>query len=58
MNIGFPDEQFTEKWKRTLLADLERRIQAVWGAVGNQCMPVGQDQREWTVFCYASRIMS
>ncbi|XP_068511209.1 E3 ubiquitin-protein ligase RNF213 [Anas acuta] len=28
VNISFPDEQFTEKWKRTLLADLERRIQA------------------------------
>ncbi|XP_066836382.1 E3 ubiquitin-protein ligase RNF213 isoform X3 [Anser cygnoides] len=28
VNISFPDEQFTERWKRTLLADLERRIQA------------------------------
>ncbi|XP_069729030.1 E3 ubiquitin-protein ligase RNF213 [Phaenicophaeus curvirostris] len=24
--ISFPDEQFTERWKTTLLADLERRI--------------------------------
>ncbi|KAM6050451.1 E3 ubiquitin-protein ligase RNF213 isoform 2-T2 [Chlamydotis macqueenii] len=27
VKISFPDEQFTEKWKKTLLADLERRIQ-------------------------------
>ncbi|XP_050764641.1 E3 ubiquitin-protein ligase RNF213 [Gymnogyps californianus] len=27
VKISFPDEQFTERWKRTLLADLERRIQ-------------------------------
>ncbi|OXB61070.1 hypothetical protein ASZ78_013633 [Callipepla squamata] len=27
VKISFPDEQFTERWKSTLLADLERRIQ-------------------------------
>ncbi|XP_054702200.1 E3 ubiquitin-protein ligase RNF213 isoform X2 [Grus americana] len=27
VKISFPDEQFTEKWKKTLLADLEKRIQ-------------------------------
>ncbi|KFW75109.1 E3 ubiquitin-protein ligase RNF213, partial [Phalacrocorax carbo] len=27
VKISFPDEQFTERWKKTLLADLERRIQ-------------------------------
>ncbi|KFP92242.1 E3 ubiquitin-protein ligase RNF213, partial [Apaloderma vittatum] len=27
LRISFPDEQFTERWKKTLLADLERRIQ-------------------------------
>ncbi|KFV07669.1 E3 ubiquitin-protein ligase RNF213, partial [Pterocles gutturalis] len=27
VKISFPDERFTEKWKKTLLADLERRIQ-------------------------------
>ncbi|XP_075025423.1 E3 ubiquitin-protein ligase RNF213 isoform X2 [Calonectris borealis] len=26
VKISFPDEQFTERWKKTLLADLERRI--------------------------------
>ncbi|XP_061866845.1 E3 ubiquitin-protein ligase RNF213 isoform X2 [Colius striatus] len=27
VKISFPDEQFTARWKKTLLADLERRIQ-------------------------------
>ncbi|KAK4812085.1 hypothetical protein QYF61_026917 [Mycteria americana] len=27
VKIIFPDEQFTERWKKTLLTDLERRIQ-------------------------------
>ncbi|KAM6317270.1 E3 ubiquitin-protein ligase RNF213 isoform 4-T4 [Podargus strigoides] len=27
VKMSFPDEQFTEKWKRTLLTDLKRRIQ-------------------------------
>ncbi|XP_074703437.1 E3 ubiquitin-protein ligase RNF213 isoform X1 [Strix aluco] len=27
VKISFPDGQFTERWKKTLLADLERRIQ-------------------------------
>ncbi|KAM6403591.1 E3 ubiquitin-protein ligase RNF213-like [Rhynochetos jubatus] len=27
VKISFPDEQFTKTWKKTLLADLERRIQ-------------------------------
>ncbi|XP_068269102.1 E3 ubiquitin-protein ligase RNF213 [Nyctibius grandis] len=27
LKISFPDEQFTEKWRKTLLAELERRIQ-------------------------------
>ncbi|XP_074967750.1 E3 ubiquitin-protein ligase RNF213 [Phalacrocorax aristotelis] len=27
VKISFPDKQFTERWKKTLLADLERRIQ-------------------------------
>ncbi|XP_026716672.1 E3 ubiquitin-protein ligase RNF213 isoform X2 [Athene cunicularia] len=27
VKISFPDEQFTKRWKMTLLADLERRIQ-------------------------------
>ncbi|KFQ98650.1 E3 ubiquitin-protein ligase RNF213, partial [Nipponia nippon] len=27
VKISFPDEQFTERWKNTLLADLKRRIQ-------------------------------
>ncbi|XP_015735182.1 E3 ubiquitin-protein ligase RNF213 isoform X2 [Coturnix japonica] len=27
VKMSFPDEQFTERWKNTLLADLERRIQ-------------------------------
>ncbi|KFP69206.1 E3 ubiquitin-protein ligase RNF213, partial [Acanthisitta chloris] len=27
VRISFPDEKFTETWRRTLLADLERRIQ-------------------------------
>ncbi|XP_071620776.1 E3 ubiquitin-protein ligase RNF213 isoform X2 [Heliangelus exortis] len=27
VKISFPDEQFTEKWKNTLLTDLKRRIQ-------------------------------
>ncbi|XP_074900257.1 E3 ubiquitin-protein ligase RNF213 isoform X2 [Buteo buteo] len=27
VKISFPDEQFTERWKKTLLADLERRVQ-------------------------------
>lgn len=31
MKIRFPDKQFTERWKTTLLADLARRIQEVGG---------------------------
>lgn len=29
VNISFPDEQFTQTWRNTLLADLKKRIQQV-----------------------------
>lgn len=35
MKISFPDEQFTKRWKATLLADLARRIQEVGGPRAN-----------------------
>lgn len=38
VKISFPDEQFNARWKSTLLADLERRIQEVPGAVGGCCL--------------------
>lgn len=34
MNISFPDEQFTQRWRSTLLADLKRRIQQVGESPG------------------------
>lgn len=53
MKISFPDEQFTAKWRQTLLADLKRRIREVGGSPGSHCMLVGQAQTRLTVFCCA-----
>lgn len=35
MNISFPDKQFTQTWRNTLLADLKKRIQQVGETPGS-----------------------
>lgn len=35
MKISFPDEHFTEKWRKILFADLQRRIQEVRMTTGS-----------------------
>lgn len=46
MKISFPDEQFTAKWRQTLLEDLKRRIQEV-GGVPRLSLHAGGPGSEW-----------
>lgn len=48
VKISFPDEQFTEKWKKTLLADLEKRIQEVWAGAYRQSLHASGPSSEQT----------
>lgn len=54
VTISFPDEQFTKTWKKTLLADLERRIQEVRRNAPQDSLRAGfRGQSRETVFCCA-----
>lgn len=55
MSISFPDKQFTQTWRNTLLADLKKRIQQVKETPGS--LGWWPEQRESLVLCLGQKHM-